>query len=700
MALAAALLVAVPQHPAGADGNEAPGAPERFRALTAGAAHTCALRSDGAVRCWGGNIFGRLGLGDAANRGDDPGEMGAALPTVNLGPGRTATAIAAGAAHTCAILDTGQVKCWGYDFYGQLGIGATDHRGDDPGEMGAALPTVDLGTGRTATAIAAGLRHTCAILDTDQVKCWGNNNAGQLGLGDTTDRGDGPSEMGDALPAVPLGTGRTATAITAGDLHTCALLDNGQLKCWGDGGNGRLGLGDDVTRGDGPGEMGDALPAVPLGTGRTATAVTAGSAHTCALLDNAQVKCWGANGSGQLGQGDTFDYGSGPLTVGDFLSPVSLGSGRTATAVTADFAHTCALLDDQTVKCWGENGSGQLGQGDPDDRGDQSGEMGDALDPIADGNGRTAIAVTTSGQHTCALLDNSRLKCWGGNFAGRLGLGDVNDRGNDPGEMGDALPAVDLAPRNDPFAQAEVLTGSSGTRTGANDEATKQAGEPSHHGQPAATTTIWYRWTAPNGGRANIDTVNSGFDTVLAVYTGSTVNSLTFVASDDDTVSNQSRVRFNAVGGVTYRIAVAGFDGATGPVVLHWRVPQPCAGRAVTVDVAMGDTATAGADVIRGTASDNTINGLGGADTICGGGGADTIRGGTGSGADRLYGESGADAMLGGSGNDVLSGGSQNDALFGQAGADTFNGGANRDSCNGGSQVDTATNCETRSGIP
>jgi alpha-tubulin suppressor-like RCC1 family protein len=130
--------------------------------------------------------------------------------------------------------------------------------------MGDALPAVDLGPGRTATAVAAGFFHTCARLDDRRVKCWGNNGYGQLGLGDAVNRGDGPGEMGDALPAVDLGLGRTATAVAGGFGYTCALLDDRRLKCWGNNQFGQLGLGDSLNRGDAPGEMGDALPAVDL----------------------------------------------------------------------------------------------------------------------------------------------------------------------------------------------------------------------------------------------------------------------------------------------------------------------------------------------------------------------------------------------------------------------------------------------------
>ena len=150
------------------------------------------------------------------------------------GSGRGAAAvITAGDEYSCARLGNGTVKCWGLNFYGQLGQGDTSYRGDGPGEMGNNLAPIDLGTGRTATAITAGRDHTCAVLDDGAVKCWGHNVYGQLGQGDDTSRGDNAGEMGDNLAPVDLGTGRTATAITAGEQHTCALLDVGTVKCWG-----------------------------------------------------------------------------------------------------------------------------------------------------------------------------------------------------------------------------------------------------------------------------------------------------------------------------------------------------------------------------------------------------------------------------------------------------------------------------------
>jgi alpha-tubulin suppressor-like RCC1 family protein len=210
--------------------------------------------------------------------------------------------------------------------------------------MGDNLTAVDLGEGRTALSVSAGTSHTCAVLDDTTLKCWGMGTDGQLGTGDTSDVGDGASEMGDNLTAVDLGTGRTAVSVSAGGHHTCAVLDDNTLKCWGKSDDGRLGTGDECETsdydydydsygdgshqcnvGDEPDEMGDALAAVDLGAGRTAISVSAGDAQTCALLDDDTLKCWGWGTYGQLGTGGSSHVGDGAGEMGDALAAIDFG---------------------------------------------------------------------------------------------------------------------------------------------------------------------------------------------------------------------------------------------------------------------------------------------------------------------------------------------------------------------------------------
>ncbi|MBI3353752.1 MAG: Ig-like domain-containing protein [Nitrospirae bacterium] len=356
----------------------------------------------------------------------------------------TGARLVTGAGHTCARLANGMVKCWGLNEFGQLGLGDINNRGDAAGEMGNNLPAVELGANLTAVELAAGGLHTCAVLDNGTVKCWGNNDNGQLGLGDTNNRGDGANEMGDNLPAVDFGVRRTAVELAAGGLYTCVRLDNGAVKCWGRNDYGQLGLGDTNNRGDGANEMGDNLSAVNLGSGRTALKLVASYYHACALLNNDTVKCWGYNNYGQLGLGDINNRGDEANEMGDNLSAVNLGTGRTAVELAIGMLHTCALLDNGTVKCWGYNNFGQLGLVDINNRGDEANEMGDNLSAVNLGTGRTAVELAVGSLHTCALLDNGTVKCWGYNAEGQLGIGDKINRGDGANEMGDNLPVVDL----------------------------------------------------------------------------------------------------------------------------------------------------------------------------------------------------------------------------------------------------------------
>ena len=450
--------------------------------------HTCAILDNGEVSCWGCGGSGRLGYGNSDSIGDNetPDSAGA----VNLGAGRTATSITAGFEHTCAILDNGEVSCWGSGGYGQLGYGNTDSIGDDetPDSAGA----VNLGAGRTATSITAGSYHTCAILDNGEVSCWGSGTYGQLGYGNTDNIGD--DETPDSAGAVNLGAGRTATSITAGSDHTCAILDNGEVSCWGFGFYGQLGYGNSDTIGDN--ETPDSAGAVNLGAGRTATSITAGSNHTCAILDNGEVICWGHGFSGQLGYGNTDNIGdnetpdsagavnlgagrtatsitagtqshlrdprqrrgellglggSGQLgygntdNIGDDETPdsagaVNLGAGRTATSITAGSNHTCAILDNGEVSCWGSGFSGQLGYGNIDNIGDN--ETPDSAGAVNLGAGRTATSITAGSNHTCAILDNGEVSCWGFGVYGQLGYGNTDTIGDD--ETPDSAGAVNL----------------------------------------------------------------------------------------------------------------------------------------------------------------------------------------------------------------------------------------------------------------
>jgi alpha-tubulin suppressor-like RCC1 family protein len=426
--------------------------------LAAGGKHTCALvtgpRADAPrVKCWGGNDDGELGLGDTRSRGAKPKEMGDALPAVALPAGAPIVAVAAARGRSCALRADGALHCWGDNTGGALGLGDTLARGGEPNQL-AALPAI--GLPGPAASIALGEMHSCAVLADGKVACWGANNDGQLGHGDLT-------PGGADLPVVALGTGLAARALVAGRAHNCSLFtaDATLVKCWGFGHNGSLGLADTDSRGGSPGQMGDDLPRVDLGAGFRVVALVAGSAHTCALGADHRVKCWGGNRSGQLGAGHMDSPGrkhrqsSTPAPMGDALPFVDLGTDLDVVTLAAGSSHTCAIVrrraDATTgLKCWGWNGSGALGIGLGGERGGRPDQMGDNLPFVDLGDKQEPVALALGGLHSCAVVvtrggadTGGRVKCWGSNTDGNLGLGDTDDRG-EPHQMGNALPFVDL----------------------------------------------------------------------------------------------------------------------------------------------------------------------------------------------------------------------------------------------------------------
>ncbi|CAN0018909.1 unnamed protein product, partial [Laminaria digitata] len=282
-------------------------------------------------QCFGRNDEGQCGRGGLqANIGSGATDMGDSLQLVDLGTGVEAVSISSGTASTCATLISGGIKCWGGNNYGGLGVGDSYNRGDEATDMGDNLPEVDLGTGAVASSVYYGLRHVCAILVGGKVKCWGDNRSGQLGLGHVLTIGDDAGEMGDKLASLDLGTGGAATRLALGESHTCALLSgDGSVRCWGKAFYGQLGDQQWRAKGKYAGEMGDGLSAVSLGTGKSAAAIATGWDHTCAVLNDGGLKCWGLNTVGSLGLGDTRARGDDTGEMGDGLSAVSLGTGIT-----------------------------------------------------------------------------------------------------------------------------------------------------------------------------------------------------------------------------------------------------------------------------------------------------------------------------------------------------------------------------------
>ncbi len=367
--------------------------------LVTGDAHTCALLNDGNVRCWGLNNYGQLGYGHTNNIGDN--ELPYTAGNLQLGDG--VVQLAAGAAHTCALLRSGYVRCWGRNNHGQLGYGHVQSVGDDEPLLSQSY--VNLGA--RAVRLAAGYWYTCALLTTGKVRCWGLNDYGQLGYGHTQNVGDdeGLWDVSDVQ------VGGSVQELVAGGWHTCALLTGGRVRCWGANGHGQLGYGHTTTIGDNehPSSAGD------VNVGGTVLQLSASYAQTCALLDTGSIRCWGYNNYGQLGYGNIINRSS---PGGD------LALGARALQVTSGGYHTCALLSSGQVKCWGYNGHGELGYG-------HTTQYTAPISVSLNLGGATAYALTAGGYHTCALLSSGQALCWGANGHGQLGYGHTRSIGDD-----------------------------------------------------------------------------------------------------------------------------------------------------------------------------------------------------------------------------------------------------------------------------
>jgi alpha-tubulin suppressor-like RCC1 family protein len=343
-------------------------------AITAGYGHTCALTDTGGAKCWGQNTNGQLGDGSTAQR---------ISPVDVVGLTSGVGAIAVGYYHTCALTSGGGVRCWGRNTNGQLGDGTTIQR---------THPVDVVGLSSGMSAITAGNGHTCALTSGGGVKCWGDNSKGQLGDGTNTQR---------TSPVDVSGLSSGVVAIGAGYYHTCALTNTGGIKCWGDNTFGQLGDGTNTPH---------TSPVDVSGLSSGAGAIGVGYYHTCALTSGGGAKCWGNNIFGSLGDGSTTQRTS-PVDV------VGLSSG--VSAITAGYAHTCALTSGGGVKCWGLNTNGQLGDGSLTQR-------TSPVDVVGLTSGVSGI--TTRFLHTCASTSSGGTKCWGDNSKGQLGDGSTSTR--------------------------------------------------------------------------------------------------------------------------------------------------------------------------------------------------------------------------------------------------------------------------------
>ena len=437
--------------------------------ITTGGSRTCALL-DGGVKCWGNNAGGGLG---------DDTRTFRTTPTDVVGLQEGVVSVAAAASHTCALLDTGRVKCWGANLIAELGDGTITNR-TSPVDVcqvyDEALEQCDTPLS-SVTAIAAGTFHNCALTEDATVYCWGRNTHGQLGAvsDDKCSFGDGPfpatseglnPELCSTTPLEVAGL-TDVVAVDAGGNHTCALTVEGRVKCWGVNLNRQLGT--PTT------EICLELGVVPIDCSTmpvdvcltydeaaaqcdeflAATAVAASGSHSCAVTAAGGAMCWGANFRGALGDGnelgDVFPPSSPPVDV------VGLTQGVVQIAVKS--STSCAVTIEALVMCWGGNQEGQLGDGTGGRSGDRSlVPVSVCEDAVCDTPLANVVAVST-GSHTCALLEGGAVKCWGSNTWGQLGDGTIcfGISYNRPAPV--AVVALDAKPTPAPTMTPEVLLG-------------------------------------------------------------------------------------------------------------------------------------------------------------------------------------------------------------------------------------------------
>jgi alpha-tubulin suppressor-like RCC1 family protein len=344
--------------------------------LALGHEHSCARFSDGTVRCWGGNGSGQLGDGTKNNK----------LKPVAVTALSGVVELAAGGYHTCARQESGAMRCWGRNTSGQLGLGTVE---DQPN------PQAVKGLNGEVRQIALGQAHTCAVLANNNLFCWGANANGQLGDNSTTGR------------PLPVLTGIFISKAALGSYHTCAISMLDEVFCTGANTAGQLGNGTFTPS--------LAPVSVEVLKGKENVELALGEEHSCSRSANGEVRCWGANSKGQLGDGSAADQ-STPKALYDNINAAALVAGGNTSG---------ALTSESTIMTWGDNGGGQCGA--------NSAKFSQLDIPYLP-NLPSAAALALGRSHGCAILPDARVQCWGLGTSGQLGRGTIAS-GYDPEDV-------------------------------------------------------------------------------------------------------------------------------------------------------------------------------------------------------------------------------------------------------------------------
>ncbi len=346
--------------------------------LVAGSLHTCALGADGRVRCWGNDANNQLGNGDSLTNALSPTLVASPTNVVSLGTSRI---------HTCAVTAAGAVHCWGNNVSGEIGTGTAGGSVGTPTLVPSFSGVVEVG---------GGAEFTCARKANGETYCWGKNNQRQTGsAAASVNPVLVPTLVTNKADNSALLATSAVSYVSIDNLHGCALVADGTARCWGRNQEGQLGNGaKDVA----------ANPLVVVPGLAFQTAIEGGGEHSCALGADGTAKCWGLNDDGQIGDNSSGTDRVNPTTVSGLVNAKQLALGE---------AHTCALLADGTVRCWGKNANGQIGNG--------IANATDLLVPTAPTGSSVVdvVQIAVGARHTCALRANGKVWCWGDNTQGQ-----------------------------------------------------------------------------------------------------------------------------------------------------------------------------------------------------------------------------------------------------------------------------------------
>ncbi|GAB5365072.1 hypothetical protein AAMO2058_001025200 [Amorphochlora amoebiformis] len=405
--------------------------------ISSGEDHTCVVIGRGeegkrSVKCWGSGFYGQLGSGSSSNVGDDPDETSKSFNDVDLGNANPVK-VKAGAAHTCVLLDDGNIKCWGWGVCGQTGYGHVSTTGDDSNEMGTNLHNVHL-NGLKAVDLALGETHTCALLEDDTVRCWGCNSNSQLGIQHPSPRDTEPYPIHTHLLPIPFSS--RAVGVVAGSTYTCARLENGHVECVGNFGSFTTHKNVAVNPKN-----------VSLPQGQSAEGLVGGKFFACAILSNQDLYCFGQSFSRE------FDNKSmklqHPNEIASHRIPLS---GRVKNAAAGDF-HVCVSTGNVTHECWGWNAFQQLGF--------TSSESTVPVDSSVKRRFLPGLKVSQfalGSAHTCAVVGSRKVtvRCVGMGLAGQRGDGMRHMQANSVTSSGDKNPSVIRFPLEESSMLREV----------------------------------------------------------------------------------------------------------------------------------------------------------------------------------------------------------------------------------------------------